>query len=433
MNIKSIEKNGNQATIVVEIDKDLMETGVNKAYLKARKSILIPGFRKGKAPRKMIEAMYGAHVFFEDGLEEIFPQVYEEAVVKQDVKAVGRPNLTDMQISEDNVVTITLTTDVYPEVTLGQYKGMEVEKAEAEVTDAQVQAELDQMAQNVASTETVERAAQMGDTANIDFEGFDNGVAFEGGKGENFDLKLGSGSFVPGFEEQVVGMSAGEEKDIDITFPENYHKDLAGKPVVFHVKVNKVTVTNVPQQDDEFAKDVSEFESLEELKADIRAKALERAQKQVQSAFEQACVDKAAENTTVDMPKALVEAELDNQMERFAYQLQMSGYTMESYAKMMGGDLNTMRNAFRPAAEKQAKVNVTLAKIAEVEGITVSEEEMNAEYEKLAKQYELEVEKGKSMVPAEEIKASLETRKVIDLLTSSAVAVAPKAPEAKTE
>ena len=433
MNIKSIEKNGNQATIVVEIDKDLMETGVNKAYLKARKSILIPGFRKGKAPRKMIEAMYGAHVFFEDGLEEIFPQVYEEAVVKQDVKAVGRPNLTDMQISEDNVVTITLTTDVYPEVTLGQYKGMEVEKAEAEVTDAQVQAELDQMAQNVASTETVERAAQMGDTANIDFEGFDNGVAFEGGKGENFDLKLGSGSFVPGFEEQVVGMSAGEEKDIDITFPENYHKDLAGKPVVFHVKVNKVTVTNVPQQDAEFAKDVSEFESLEELKADIRAKALERAQKQVQSAFEQACVDKAAENTTVDMPKALVEAELDNQMERFAYQLQMSGYTMESYAKMMGGDLNTMRNAFRPAAEKQAKVNVTLAKIAEVEGITVSEEEMNAEYEKLAKQYELEVEKVKSMVPAEEIKASLETRKVIDLLTSSAVAVAPKAPEAKTE
>ena len=433
MNIKSIEKNGNQATIVVEIDKDLMETGVNKAYLKARKSILIPGFRKGKAPRKMIEAMYGAHVFFEDGLEEIFPQVYEEAVVKQDVKAVGRPNLTDMQISEDNVVTITLTTDVYPEVTLGQYKGMEVEKAEAEVTDAQVQAELDQMAQNVASTETVERAAQMGDTANIDFEGFDNGVAFEGGKGENFDLKLGSGSFVPGFEEQVLGMSAGEEKDIDITFPENYHKDLAGKPVAFHVKVNKVTVTNVPQQDDEFAKDVSEFESLEELKADIRAKALERAQKQVQSAFEQACVDKAAENTTVDMPKALVEAELDNQMERFAYQLQMSGYTMESYAKMMGGDLNTMRNAFRPAAEKQAKVNVTLAKIAEVEGITVSEEEMNAEYEKLAKQYELEVEKVKSMVPAEEIKASLETRKVIDLLTSSAVAVAPKAPEAKTE
>ena len=432
MNVKSIEKNGNQATIVVEIDKELMEKGVNAAYMKARKNIMIPGFRKGKAPRKMIESMYGAHVFYEDGLEEIFPEVYKAAVVDQDVKAVGRPSLTDMDISEDNIVTLTLTTDVYPEVTLGDYKGLEVEKAEAEVTDAQVQAELDRMAQNVASTETVERAAEMGDTANIDFEGFDNGVAFDGGKGENFDLKLGSGSFVPGFEEQVVGMSAGEEKDIDITFPEDYHKELAGKAVVFHVKCNKVTTTNVPAQDDEFAKDVSEFETLDELKADIRAKALENAQKQINNAFEQAAVDKAAENVTVDMPNGLVEAELDNQMERFAYQLQMSGYSMDQYAKMMGGDMNTMRNAFRPAAEKQAKVNVMLEKIAEVEGIEVSEEDMTAEFEALAKQYSLEVEKVKEMVPADEIKQSLKTRKAVKVIVDSAVAVAPKAEE-KTE
>ena len=433
MNVKSIERNGNQATVVVEIDKELMENGVNKAYLKARKNIMIPGFRKGKAPRKMIEAMYGAHVFFEDGLEEIFPEVYEEAIVKQDVKAVGRPSLTDMQISEDNIVTITLTTEVYPEVTLGDYKGLEVEKAEAEVTDAQVQAELDRMAQNVASTETVDRAAEMGDTANIDFEGFDNGVPFDGGKGDNFDLKLGSGSFVPGFEEQVVGMCAGEEKDIDITFPEDYHKELAGKPVVFHVKVNKVTATNVPAQDDEFAKDVSEIDTLDELKADIRAKALENAQKQIDSAFENACVDKAAENTTVDMPKALVEMELDNQMERFAYQLQMSGYSLDAYAKMMGGDLNTMRNAFRPGAEKQAKVNVTLAKIVEVEGITVSDDDMAAEYENLAKQYELDVEKVKEMVPVSELKTSIETRKAIKVIVDSAVAVAPKKEETTEE
>ena len=271
MNIKSIERNGNQATITVEIDKELMESGVQKAYMKARKNIMIPGFRKGKAPRKMIEAMYGAHVFFEDGLEEIFPEVYDFAVVKQDVKAVGRPSLTDMQISDDNVVTIVLTTDVYPEVTLGQYKGIEVEKPEATVAEAQIEAELNRMAENVASTETVERAAEMGDTANIDFEGFDNGVPFNGGKGEGHDLKLGSNSFVPGFEEQIVGMTAGEEKDIDITFPEDYHADLAGKAVVFHVKLNKVTVTNVPALDDEFAKDVSEFETLEELTADLRA------------------------------------------------------------------------------------------------------------------------------------------------------------------
>ena len=427
MNVKNIEKNGNQATITVEIDKELMEKGVNAAYLKARKQIMIPGFRKGKAPRKMIEAMYGAHVFFEDGLEEIFPEVYKTAVLDQDVKAIGRPSLTDMQIAEDNTVTIVLTTDVYPEVTLGQYKGLEVEKAPVEVSDAQVEAELNRMAQNVASTEEAEKAAEMGDTANIDFEGFDNGVAFDGGKGENFDLKLGSGSFVPGFEEQIVGMTAGEEKDIDITFPEDYHAELAGKAVVFHVKLNKVTVTTVPAIDDEFAKDVSEFETLEELKADIRAKALENAEKNAQSAFENACVEKAAELTTVEMPAALIESELDTQMERFAYQLQMSGYSMDAYAKMMGGDVNTMRNAFRPAAEKQAKINVTLTKIIETEGITVSDEDMAAEYEALAKQYELEVEKIKEMVNAEELKASLENRKAVKLIVDSAVAVAPKA------
>ncbi len=433
MNVKNIEKNGNKATVVVEIDKELMESGVNKAYLKARKNIVIPGFRKGKAPRKMIETMYGAHVFYEDGLEEIFPQVYEFAVVGQELKAVGRPNLTDMQISDDNVVTITLTTELYPEVTLGQYKGLEVEKTEPVVTDEQVQAELDRMAQNVASTETVERPAQMGDTANIDFEGFDNGVPFEGGKGENHDLKLGSGSFVPGFEEQIVGMTTGEEKDIDITFPENYHKDLAGKAVVFHVKLNKLTETIVPVQDDEFAKDVSEFDTLDELKADIRTKALEQAQKQSDNAFEQACVDKAADNATVDMPNALVEAELDSQMERFAYQLQMSGYSMEQYAKMMGGDVNTMRNAFRPTAQKQAKVNVTLAKIVESESITVSDEEVESEYADLAKQYELDVEKVKGMVPAAEIKTSLETRKAVKVITESAVAVAPAKQEPAAE
>ena len=427
MNVKSIERKGNEATIVVEIDKELMEKGVNAAYLKARKQIMIPGFRKGKAPRKMIEAMYGAHVFYEDGLEEIFPEVYEFAVVKQDLKAIGRPSLTDMDINAENIVTLTLTTEVYPEVTLGQYKGLEVEKAEAAVTDEQVDAELNRMAQNVASTEEVERAAEMGDTANIDFEGFDNGVAFEGGKGDNFDLKLGSGQFVPGFEEQVVGMTAGEEKDINITFPEDYHAELAGKPVVFHVKLNKVTVTTTPELDDEFAKDVSEFDTLEELKADIRAKALENAEKQIASAFENACVEKAAENTTVDMPKALVEAELDTQMERFAYQLQMSGYSMEQYAQMMGGDVSTMRNAFRPQAEKQAKITVTLEKIVEAEGITVTEEEIEAEIATLAEQYQLETAKVKEMVPAEELTGSLTTRKAVKVIVDSAVAVAPKA------
>ena len=434
MQVKNVEKKGNQATIVVEIDKELMETGINKAYTKARKSIMIPGFRKGKAPRKMIEAMYGTHVFYEDGLEEIFPEVYDFAVAKQEgFKAIGRPSLTDMQISDDNIVTLTITTDVYPEVTLGQYKGLEVEKTEPTVTDEQIQAELDNMAKNVASTENVDRPAEMGDTANIDFEGFDNGVPFDGGKGENFDLKLGSGSFVPGFEEQIVGMSAGEEKDIDITFPQDYHKELAGKAVVFHVKVNKITVTIVPAQDDEFAKDVSEFDTLEALKADIRAKALEKAQKQADSAFENAAVEKAAENTTVDMPNALVEKELDIQMERFGYQLQMSGYSMEQYAKMMGGDVNTMRNAFRPTAEKQAKISVTLEKIAEVENLTVTAEDIEEEFQSMAKQYEMEEDKIKEMVPMDELTESLKTRKAVKLIVDSAVAVAPKTEEKAEE
>ena len=430
MKVNSVEKNGNNATVVVEIDKELMESGINKAYLKARKNIMVPGFRKGKASRKMIESLYGAHVFYEDGLEEIFPEVYDFSVAKQEgLKAIGRPSLTDMKINDDGTVTLTLTTEVYPEVTLGQYKGLEVEKAEATVTDEQVEAELNRMAENVASTETVDGPAQMGNTANIDFEGFEDGVPFEGGKGENHDLKLGSGSFVPGFEEQIMGMSAGEEKDINITFPENYHADLAGKAVVFHVKVNKVTETVVPAMDDEFAKDVSEFDTLDALKADIRAKAMERAQKNVQNEFETACIAKASENTTVELPNALIERELDTQMERFAYQLQMGGYSMEQYAKMMGGDVKTMRNAFRPAAEKAAKESVTLEKIAEVENIAVTDEEIAAEIESLAKQYDLTVEKVKEMVPAEELTESLKTRKAVQVIVDSAVAVAPKAAE----
>ncbi len=433
MNVKSMEKQSNKATIVVEIEKELMATATKKAYLKSRKSIQLPGFRKGKAPQKMIEAMYGAHIFYEDGLEEIFPQIYQFAVSDQQLPAVGQPSLTDMQIGDDGSVTVTLTTELYPEVTLGQYKGLEVEKAEASVTDAQVQGELDKMAQNVAVTETVERPAQMDDTVVIDFEGFDNGVSFEGGKGTDYSLKLGSKSFVPGFEEQIVGMSAGEEKDIDITFPEDYHAELAGKPVVFHVKVNKVTKIMVPAQDDEFAKDVSEFDTLEALKADIHAKLLEDQQKKIDDAFEEAAVAKAAENTAVDLPNALVQQALDDHMQNFAYQLQMGGYSLEQYAKMMGGDVNTMRNAFRPVAEKQAKINVMLAKIVEEEGLTVSDEEIEDEYVILAETYHLELAKVKELAPVSEVRNGLETQKASKLIAASAIPVAPKAAAEPTQ
>lgn len=434
MNVKQLDREGSKAKVVVELDRELLESGVNKAYLKARKDIQLPGFRKGKAPRKLIESIYGAHVFYEDGIEEIFPQIYQFAIVEQELKAIGRPSLSDMQIADDGVVTLTIETDLYPEVTLGQYKGLEVERVEAAVSEEEVEAELDHMAKNVASVETVDRPAALGDTANIDFEGFENGVAFEGGKGEAYDLKLGSGSFIPGFEEQVVGMSAGEEKEIDVTFPESYHaKELAGKPVLFHVKVNKVTVDIIPEKDDEFAKDVSEFDTLEELKADIRAKKLEEKNKAIQSAFENAAVEQAAANTEVQLPEALIEEELDRQMNNFAYQLQNSGMTVEQYAKMMGGDLSGMRKAMRPGAEKQARVDVTLEKIKEVESLEASEEEVEAEYQKLAEAYEMELDKVKSMVSAETLRQDLLTRKAVKIIVDSAVAVAPKANEQEEE
>ena len=426
MIIKSTEKNNNKATIVVEIEKELMNKGAEKAYLKARKNIRIPGFRPGKAPRKFIEKMYGAFVFFEDGLEEIFPEVYDFAIGgNTEIKAIGRPSLQDMDIAEDGTTTLTLTTEVYPEVTLGQYKGVEVVKGTAEVTDAQVEAELGRIAENLASVETVERAAEMGDIANINFLGTIDGIAFEGGAAENFDLTLGSGQFIPGFEEQVVGMNVGEDKDVNVTFPADYNsKELAGKAAVFAVKLNKLSVKNVPAIDDELAKDASEFETLEELKADIREKKLADAQKQIDRAFENAVVEAVAANATVEVPEALVEVELDNQMNDFAYRLQMSGMSVEQYAKMMGGDMSTMRQAFKPNAEKQALNNLVVEKVGEVEGITVSEEEMEAEFARLAKSYELEVEKVKEMVTAEEIKTNLQTVKTVAFLVENAVAKA---------
>ncbi|MBR7178491.1 MAG: trigger factor [Oscillospiraceae bacterium] len=426
MIIKSTEKNNNKATVVVEIEKELMNKGAEIAYKKQRKNIRLPGFRPGKAPRKMIEKMYGAFIFFEDGIEEIFPEIYDFAIGgNTEFKAVGRPSLEDMDIAEDGTTTLKLSTEVYPEVTLGEYKGIEVVKAVAEVTDAQVEAELKQIAENVASVENVERAAEMGDIANIDFLGTIDGVAFDGGAATGHDLTLGSGQFIPGFEEQVVGMNVGEEKDVNVTFPADYaSKELAGKAAVFAVKLNKLSVKNVPAIDDELAKDASEFETLEELKADIREKKLADAQKNIDRNFENAVVEAVAANATVEIPNALVEAELDNQMNDFGYRLQMSGMSVEQYAKMMGGDLNTMRQAFKPMAEKQALSGVVLARVAEVENITVSEEELEAEYAEMAKSYDMEIEKVKSMVPAEEIRENMMSRKTVKFLVDNAVAKA---------
>ena len=431
MNVKSIERKGNEATVVVEIDKELMESGVNKAYMKARKSIQLPGFRKGKAPRKMIEAMYGAHVFYEDGLEEIFPEIYDFAIAKQDFKAIGRPNLTDMQIGDDNIVTLTLTTEVYPEVTLGQYKGLEVEKEEVNVTDEQVQAELDRMAQNVASTETVERPAKMGDTANIDFEGFDNGVPFEGGKGDNFDLKLGSGQFVPGFEEQIVGMKAGDERDVVVTFPENYVAELAGKEATFKVTVKSVKEPELPELDDELAKDISDYETIAEYRDHVREDLEKQFNEEQESDYATRLMKAAVDNMTVEIPEPMVLAKLDEQLRNYISTMGVSPeLTREQVLASMGLDEKTFQEIMRPQAMFEISTDLLLDAIVKAENIELDEGELDEMYQKMADEYKMEVDQIKQYVDEKIIVLDMKRRKAAQLIRDTAV---DKEPESKEE
>ena len=430
MNVKSVEKETSKASVTVELTKAELEPAINKAYLKYRKDIAIPGFRKGKAPRVVIEAAYGKHVFFEDAIEEMFPQIYQEAVMTQDMKPVGRPSVSDMNIADDDSVTLTIVTDLYPVVTLGQYKGIEVEKVNAEVKESEVDAEIDRMAQNVARISTVERPAKDGDTVVIDFEGFLDGVPFQGGKGENHELLLGSGSFIPGFEEQVVGMSAGEEKDINVTFPENYHaSELAGKEVTFKVKVHEVKETVLPEKDDEFVKDVSEFDTMAELRADIEKRILDEKQAGIDRAFENAAVEKAAENMTAEIPDSMVDEEVDRQLERMDYELRAQGASLEAYSKMLGGNMDSIRKSLRPGALNAVRTNVMLDAVVDAEKIEVSEEECEEEYKKLADSYKMELDKVKELLPVDGMKGDLQVRKAAKLIAESAVAVAPKAEE----
>ena len=434
MNVKSVEKEATRASVTVELTREELEPALNRAYLKYRKDIMIPGFRKGHAPRMVIEAAYGKHVFFEDAVEDMFPDIYKDAVLTQDIRPVGRPSVSKMDIADDGAVTLTIVTDLYPVAELGEYKNLEIEKAEVEVKESEVEAELDRMAQNVARITTVDRPAQEGDTAVIDFEGFENGKAFAGGKGENYELKLGSHTFIPGFEEQVAGMSAGEEKDIDVTFPADYHaEELAGKPVVFKVKVHEVKETVVPEKDDEFVKDVSEFDTVAELRADIEKRIRDEKQAGIDRAFENAAVEKAAANMTVEIPDSMIDEELDQEMERMDYELRSQGASLQAYAQMMGGDMNAIRNSLRPSAQAAVRTNVLLDAVAAAENIEVSEEECEEEYKKLAESYKMELDDVKKALNADGLKSDLKLRKAARLIADSAVAVAPKAPETAEE
>lgn len=316
MIVKSVEKENGKATLAVEIEKDQFEPALNRAYLKNRGRIQVPGFRKGKAPRKVIEGMYGASVFYEDAIDELFPDVYEKAVTDNELKPVGRPSLTEMERTGDGGVSLTIEIELYPEVKLGQYLELEVPKAEAKVKDEEVEAELARLAERNARIVTVDRPADVGDSLLFDFEGFVDGKSFEGGKAENYTLKLGSGQFIPGFEEALAGVSAGEERDVNVTFPENYDPKLAGKDAVFHCKVHEVKETVQPELDDEFAKDVSEFDTLAEFRDSIRERLLKDHEEELGHAFENAAINIAAANMTCDIPNAMIEEQLDRQIGR---------------------------------------------------------------------------------------------------------------------
>jgi trigger factor len=349
MNVKSATRENNKLTVNVEVEKEVFEAGISKAYLKNRKYITVPGFRKGKAPRKMIENLYGAEVFHTDAVEEIFPDVYKEAVTDQGWKTVGQPSVTDMKVREDKSLELTIEVELYPEVELGQYKGVEAPKAAVTVSDEEVEAELDRKANEVARIVTVERPAQEGDTVVIDYKGLKDGVPFDGGSAEGYELRLGSHSFIPGFEDQLIGAVAGDEKALNVTFPADYHaKELAGAPVVFEVKVHEVKETQVPAKDDELAKDVSEFDTLAELKEDLRKNIETRKEEEASRAFESALMEKVAEAAKLELPSAMIEEEVDAELQNFDYQLRSQGMSLEQYSKMLGGDLSGFRSSIRP-------------------------------------------------------------------------------------
>ena len=433
MTVKSCEKlEKSRVALTIETSAEEFEAAVNKAYLKMRGKINVPGFRVGKAPRKIIEKMYGAEVFYEEAVNIILPDAYEAAVKEQELEVVGYPQVELESCTKDGVV-FKCTVAVYPEVKLGQYKGLEAPKAEVKVVAADVNARLKEMADRNSRLVSVERAVKKGDTADIDFEGFDNGVAFDGGKGENFDLEIGSGSFVPGVEEQLIGMKAGEEKDIDITFPENYTPELAGKPVVFHVKVNEVKVKEVPAIDDEFAKDVSEFDTLKDLKADIKKKMTAERTEAAQRAFEDVLMAKVAEGVEADIPQEMVELQAERMMEQFKQQLASQGIPFDQYLKMTGTTEADFRQQAEGPASEQVKMDLAVEAIIKAEGLEASDEDVENEMKSVAEKYGMDLDTVKKYLRPEDVKEQVVREKVMKLVADNAVAVAPAEEKAELE
>ena len=428
MILKNVErKEKNTAAIVVESDAAEFEKAVNTAYRKNRSSISIPGFRKGKAPRAVIEGMYGPEVFYQDAMDELAPEAYEFGVKESGLKLVGTPAISDVNITDERTVAYTFSVSVYPEVTLGQYKGLEAVKPAVEVSDADVEAELNATRKrNARMIDIDDRPAQMGDTADIDFDGYLNGERFDGGKAEGHKLELGSNSFVPGFEDQIVGMKVGEEKDINITFPEDYVPELAGKDVVFKVKLNSLTMPELPELDDEFAKDVSEFDTLDEYKASIRENLAKTRAERAEAAFKDAVMFQAAENITADIPEVMIEEKEEDILRNYAGQfgLRDRGVSLDDIKKMMGINDEIMEKSIRPAALSQVKTDLLLDAVMEAEELADTDEAFEAYVAKTAEEVGATAEQLKQYFGEDfmrhEFRKELATRLIVDSAVAKA-------------
>lgn len=432
MIVKNVEKKEkNTVAFQVVVDKGEFEEAVSSAYLKNKKKITVPGFRKGKAPRMVIEGMYGANVFYDDAIEEVSPKAYEFAVEQEGLKTVGRPSITAADVDDDKALTISFDAALYPEVTLGQYKGIEAPKEEINITDAEVDSYIDEIRKRNGRKVTAEREAKLGDTVVIDYDGYLDGVRFDGGKAEGAELELGSNQFVPGFEEQVIGMKAGDEKDLDITFPENYHEALAGKAVVFKVKVHEVTELELPAVDDEFAKDVSEFDTLVDYKAAIMEELVSKRTQAVDEDFGYQVMQKAVENMTCEVPDAMIEERMEAMMQDYDRNLMQRGMRLEEYIRMTGMDPVSFQNMLRPQAEAQVKTDLLLSEVAKAENIEVTDEELDESIKSIAEAYGATVEQIKAAVPADAMMDDMKKKKANDIIMQSAVPTAKV--EAETE
>lgn len=423
LQVEKLEKN--MAKLTIEVPAEELDKAMQNAYLRAKNKITIPGFRKGKAPRKMIEQMYGKGIFLEDAANALIPEQYSKALEECDLEIVSQPEIDVTQIEPGKAFIFTAEVAVKPEVTLGEYKGLEVPKSETEVTDEEIEAELKKEQEKNSRTITVEeRGAENGDIATIDFEGFVDGTAFEGGKGTDYPLTLGSGSFIPGFEDQLVGAKAGDHVEVNVTFPEEYQsKDLAGKAAVFQCDVKKVETRELPELDDDFAQDVSEFDTLAEYKEDIKKNLTERKEREARTAKENAAVDKAIENAQMEIPDAMIETQISQMLDDFSRRMQSQGLTMEQYMQFTGMTADKMREEMKPQALKRIQTRLVLEKIAETENIQPSEEEVNEEIGKMAEMYKMEADKLKELLgdrELEQMKKDMAVQKAVTLVADEA-------------